>query len=222
MKDRISRKLNKAWLIGGVACAAFPVLDVQANTAGARLQGYVMQVQMTPAVCALDSNKRKQRKCLEGYSLIVTGLSPETSQNDCATRSSAALSPLQSRVVAKVMPEENARIQLWHSVGGCVPMNASQYFRTVTNFAEKLKIPADLTGSENKNIQQTALRSQFLKLNPGMSGNSIHFNCSSSRSGPNTILTEVQVCYRVNGRYRQCSAQVVSNCPDSFAIQGAY
>ena len=64
---------------------------------------------------------------------------PETNQSNCSTDSSATLSPLQAKVVARVMPDNNARVQLWKSVGGCVPMNASQYFRTVINFAERLK-----------------------------------------------------------------------------------
>ncbi len=85
--------------------------------AAPQLQGYVMQVQLTPAVCALDSSKQKQRKCLEGYSLTISGLLPETTERNCTTNSSASLTPLQAKVVARVMPEENARIQLWRSVG---------------------------------------------------------------------------------------------------------
>lgn len=132
------------------------------------VQGYVMHVQMTPAVCSLDPSKQKQRKCLEGYSLTITGLMPETTRTDCSTESSATLSPLQAKVVARVMPDNNARVQLWKSVGGCVPMNASQYFRTIINFAERLKIPANLTSSSNVEMQQSTLRQQFTKLNPSL------------------------------------------------------
>ena len=46
-------------------------------------------------------------------------------------------------------------------MGGCVPMNASQYFRTIINFAERLKIPANLTSSTNVEMQQSTLRQQF-------------------------------------------------------------
>lgn len=52
------------------------------------------------------------------------------------------------------MPDENARVQLWQNVGGCVPMNASQYFRTIINFAERLKIPADLTSPNTIEVQK--------------------------------------------------------------------
>ncbi|MFW1836905.1 ribonuclease I, partial [Acinetobacter baumannii] len=85
----------------------------------------------------------------EGSSRPITGLMPETTRPDCSTQRAATLSPLQAKVVARVMPDTNARVQLWRSVGGCVPMNASQYVRTIINFAERLKIPANLTSSTN-------------------------------------------------------------------------
>ena len=217
---KIFRRLKKQLQTWILICASCAFLNIQANAAIPPLQGYVMQVEMTPAICSLDINRQKQRKCLEGYSLTITGLLPEVSRNECKTNSSALLSPIQAKVVARVMPDENYRVQLWQSIGGCVPMNASQYFRTVINLAEKLKIPADLTSSENKSVQHTALTAQFLKLNPSMSNNSIRFNCQNSKS--NAILTEIQVCYKVSGQYKQCSNHIVSNCPSSFLIKGTY
>ena len=218
---KIFRRLKKQIQVWMIICAGCAFFNIQANATTPTLQGYVMQVEMTPAICSLDVNRQKQRKCLEGYSLTITGLLPEVSQNDCKTNSSALLSPIQAKVVARVMPDENYRVQLWRSIGGCVPMNASQYFRTVINLAEKLKIPSDLTSSENKSVQHQVLVSQFLKLNPSMSNNSIRFSCQNSKSN-NAILTEIQVCYKVSGQYKQCSNHIVSNCPSSFLIKGTY
>lgn len=193
-----------------------------ASTAQAEpnLHGYVMQVQMTPAICALDSTRQKQRKCLEGYSLTITGLLPETSSSSCETASLAILPPLQARVVARVMPDDNARTQLWRSVGGCVPMPANQYFRTIINYAERLKIPNELTNGSNKNIQKSELTQSFTRLNPKLPSNGIRFICQSTRSY--AVLTELQVCYQVNGNYKQCANHVVSNCPSEFMIKGSY
>lgn len=198
------------------------VLLVAPNTHAdpGHLQGYVMQIEMTPATCSLDASKRKQRKCLEGYSLTVMGLVPETSNQDCKTTTSALLSPIQTSVVARLMPDENNRTQLWRSVGGCVPMNASKYFRTIVNFADRLKIPAELTGPISKDVQKSTIRQQFMRLNPSLPANGIRFSCQSARTKP--ILTEVQVCYQVNGNYTQCASHVVSSCPDEFTIKGSY
>lgn len=195
-------------------------LCLGSNVQAAPLQGYVMQVQMTPAVCALDPARKKQRKCLEGYSLTITGLLPETSEKDCATRSSANLSPLQAKVVARVMPDENARVQLWRSIGGCIPMNASQYFRTIINLADRLKVPAELSSAETRSMSATRLKQQFLRLNSGLPAGALRFNCQSS--GGNAVLTNIQVCYTVGGQYKQCSTQLTSSCPASFLIKGIY
>ena len=185
------------------------------------ISGYVMHVQMTPAACSFDSSRQKQRKCLEGYSLTIASLLPEVPLNrDCSTKTSAKLSPLQAKVVARVMPDENARVQLWQNVGGCMSMNASQYFRTVINYAERLKVPAELTSPETRPMHIANLRLRFLRLNPTLPVNAIKFNCSVSHGTP--ILTEVKLCYKNNGQYKQCPATVESNCPVSFIIKGSY
>lgn len=190
------------------------------NVFAAPVQGYVMVIQMTPAVCMLDAQNSKKRKCLEGYSLNISGLYPEIAQTECKTSSSAELSPLQAKVVARVMPDGNARIQLWQTIGGCVPMNASQYFRTVINYAEQLKIPPELTSPETRVKRMTELRTQFLRLNPTLSNNAIKFNCANIQG--NSTLTEVKLCYKNNGQYKQCPVAVETNCPASFLIKGSY
>lgn len=220
MKNVVLNRLKRKIRVWVLICTGFFLFKMDASAAPARPQGYVMQIQLTPAVCALDSSKQKQRKCLEGYSLTISGLLPETTQKDCTVTSTAALSPLQSKVVARVMPDPNSRTQLWQSVGGCVPMNPSQYFRTMINLAEKLKIPADLTSSENKIVNHQNLKTQFTKLNPTLPINGVSFSCQTSKS--NTVLTEIEICYKVNGQYKQCSNHIVSNCPTSFSIKGAY
>ena len=185
------------------------------------ISGYVMHIQMTPAVCALDSARQKQRKCLEGYSLTIASLLPELPNNrSCGTNSSAQLSPLQAKVVARVMPDENARRQLWQSVGGCVPMNASQYFRMIINNADRMNVPSVLTGQDTQTVQLSQLRSLFLKSNSGMSSKSVHFQCSNHQG--KSYLTEIKICYNTAGRYKQCGAAIESNCPNQFVIKGSY
>lgn len=183
-------------------------------------QGYVMEIQMTPAACMMDSQRSKKRKCLEGYSLNIVGLLPVTTERDCDTSTSAALSPLQAKVVARVMPDENARVQLWQSIGGCVPMGASQYFRTIINYAERLKIPAELSSPETRTLPQNHIKLQFLRLNPSLPSTGIQLGCQSYRG--EDFLTKVNICYKTNGQYKQCSTAVVSNCPSQITIKGSY
>ncbi len=190
------------------------------NAFSAPVQGYVMSVQMTPAVCLIDSTKSKKRKCLEGYSLNIEGLYPEVATRECSTHSSAKLPPLQAKVVARVMPDDAARVQLWQGIGGCVPMNASQYFRMIINNADRINVPAVLTSQDTQTVQLGQLRSLFLKSNSGMSSKSIHFQCSNHQGS--SYLTEIKICYNSAGRYKQCAANIGSNCPSQFVIKGSY
>ncbi|WP_171294381.1 ribonuclease I [Acinetobacter sp. MB5] len=196
----------------------FVVSSAHAQPSSSR--GYILHIQMTPAVCALDPNRKKQRKCLEGYALTVAGLVPEGRYTECETSSSAILPPLQARVVARIIPDEASRIQLWQSVGGCMSMSAVQYFRTIINYAQRLKIPAALTDSASHNIQKKALLTEFLRLNSGMSSDGVEFYCQKNHG--TTLLTHVSVCYNSNGTYKACSSHEISNCPKKFTIQGTY
>ncbi len=197
------------------------LMSVETHAAtSTNLIGYVLRVELTPAICALDKNKQKQRQCLEGYALTIGGLLPETAQHDCETNSTVRLSPIQSKVVARIMPNETARVQLWEDVGGCLPMSASQYFRTIIGFAEKLKIPAELTDGVSRNMQQTTLKQEFIKLNSTLKPSAMRLNCQVGNG--KTLLTEIQICYQPNGLYKQCSSAVVSNCPNEISILGSY
>lgn len=187
---------------------------------GATATGYVMQIELTPAMCALNPSQSKQRKCLEGYSLNIAGLYPEHLSSDCRTSSSANLPLLQAKVVARVMPDEAARVALWRNIGDCVAMNASQYFRTIINYADRLKVPNDLSQAETYQVSGSYIQQRFLKLNPQLPAKGIHFQCQQQRK--TTYLTQIQVCYKSNGQYKACPSQLRSNCPSHYHIKGAY
>ena len=182
--------------------------------------GYVMHIQMVPAICMKDPQKSKRRKCLEGYSLNVVGLYPETKRRNCRTETSAVLAPLQSKVVARVMPDESARVDLWHSIGGCVDMSASKYFRTITNYADRLKVPTELLAQQTHTVASSSIRQNFVRLNQGLPLQSVHLECEHYKAKP--YLTGLKVCYDANGRYRACGSEIQSNCPTRVTIQGSY
>lgn len=91
--------------------------------------------------------------------------------------------------------------------GGCVPMNSSQYFRTIINYAEKLKIPEELTSQETRQMQAAVAHDKMLRLNPGLPAPGVQFSCQPSYAG--SILTDLKICYRSDGKYKQCSNNVL-------------
>ena len=213
----VTRQLLKPLSVcsGGLMLCVSPHL-----IASNQVKGYVIWVQLTPAICHLDTTKAKKRKCLEGYSLNIVGLYPETNKINCQTKSSPQLAPLQARAIARVMPDETARVHLWQSIGGCVDMNASQYFRTIINTADRLNIPPEASSSETLQMSAVKMRQRFLQLNPKMPSHSIHFQCQTRRN--QSFLTDVKVCYTPTGGYKACPSDVRSNCPANFHVKGAY
>jgi ribonuclease T2 len=99
-------------------------------------------------------------------------------------------------------------------------MNASQYFRTIINYADRLKVPAELTEQENITISVDTLRAKFLKINPQLPGNALRFNCQQTQSA--SVLTSIKVCYRPNGNYKSCPANIINTCPKTVTIKGTY
>ncbi|GAB3052710.1 hypothetical protein GCM10027155_19000 [Acinetobacter apis] len=220
----IKKQYSQSWvfqvviLFGGTLVCC---LSVNTQAAKTPPLGYILHIQMTPAVCALDATQQKQRKCLEGYSLTIGSLVPENMDSECATTTSPTLPPLQAKVVANVIPDEPYRTQLWRTVGGCMQMNASQYFRTIINYAQNLKIPAVLTDSTSHSISKQSLENQFLSLNHGLPERGIHMTCQ--KEGRSTFLTHISVCYKTNGQFKNCPESVLaSSCPNNFNVQGTY
>lgn len=99
-------------------------------------------------------------------------------------------------------------------------MSASQYFRTIINYADRLKVPQELTDQENMVMSINTLHTKFLKINPQLPASGIRFNCQTNRSV--SLLTAVKVCYRSNGQYKQCPSSIVNTCPQNITIKGTY
>jgi ribonuclease T2 len=194
------------------------------HTVWAAPTGFVLRIELSPAVCKIDASQKRTRQCLEGYSLTVSGLMPEgVNDKTCETSSTPALTPVQKKVLMRIMPDENVQARLWRNVGGCVSMNASQYFRLMVNYAERLDMPSEVTTPTTIRISREGLQHKFLQLNVGMPASALQLSCDSIHRNTQPLLTNIQVCYQANGQYKTCRVeQVASSCPQQFAIQGSY
>jgi ribonuclease T2 len=189
-----------------------------------RPQRYTLVIHMSPALCALDPSKRQLRQCQEGFSLTIASLKPEVPASDangCASRTPAVLNPLQARVVERVMPDERLRQEDWQRNGGCTGMSPSTYFRTIANYAGRLRVPPEFNASREMNMQRSSLIRQLQMLNSTLPADGIQLRCVQTSRFSAPILTEMRVCYSNQGQYVSCPATVRSNCPASFIVQGA-
>ncbi|MER1972766.1 MAG: hypothetical protein ABS880_03280, partial [Psychrobacter alimentarius] len=100
-----------------VSIGAFLILQsmmlLPAQAASAVKTGQrVLMIEMTPALCSIQPTRARMRQCLEGYSLNVSGLDMGYGER-CGRGSEPRLTPLQLKVVNRVMPDITVRSQAW-------------------------------------------------------------------------------------------------------------
>lgn len=176
----------------------------------------VLMIEMTPALCSLQPTRARMRQCLEGYSLTVSGLDMGYGER-CGRGSEPRLTPLQLKVVNRIMPDTTVRSQVWQRYGACSPFSASTYFRQITNYAGALKLPNELNTGNSYTVSKSRFISQMTRLNSGMSTNSIDLVCQAG-SRSQSILTDIHVCYD-GSDFGRCH-NVVDSCGSRFIISG--
>lgn len=210
-------KYVKYWLAFCAWCLLFSFSTMSQASPSA----YSLKIELAPAICLLEPLQQKQRKCLEGYSFTILGLFPDTPRN-CITATSAQLPPLQAQAIARVMPNEYVRQQVWTQVGGCEISDASQYFRKILKFSQNLKIPNEVRPSQSHQVSYQEIQKRFVQVNQNLPREAVRFICQTNTKSKQTLLTQIHVCYHANGRYKECTTPVQNTCPSSFTIQGMY
>lgn len=176
----------------------------------------VLMIEMTPALCSLQPTRARMRQCLEGYSLTVSGLDMGYGER-CGRGSEPRLTPLQLKVVNRIMPDSTVRSQAWQRYGACSPVSASSYFRQITNYAGALQLPNELNTGNSYTVSKSRFIGQMIRLNSGMSAASIDLICQAG-SRRQSILTDIHVCYEGN-EFDTCQ-NTVNNCGNNFIISG--
>lgn len=176
----------------------------------------VLMIEMTPALCSLQPSRARMRQCLEGYSLTVSGLDLGYGER-CGRGSEPRLTPLQLKVVNRIMPDTTVRTQAWQHYGACSPLSSSTYFRQIVNLAGELKLPSELNTGNTYTVSKSRFIGQMTRLNSGMSSSSVDLICQAG-SRRQTMLTDIHVCYEGN-QFGTCN-NVVDNCGSNFIISG--
>lgn len=189
-----------------------PAQAANASKTGQR----VLMIEMTPALCSLQPTRARMRQCLEGYSLTVSGLDMGYGER-CGRGSEPHLTPLQLKVVNRIMPDTTVRTQAWQRYGACSPLSASSYFRQITNYAGDLKLPSELNTGNSYTVLKSSFVGQMTRLNSSMSPASIDLICQVG-TRRQMVLTDVHVCYE-GSAFGACS-NVVDNCGNKFIISG--
>lgn len=214
-KKRRHRRHTVFNIVGLLLLSSIMLTSAQAASvvkAGQR----VLMIEMSPALCSLQSSRARMRQCLEGYSLTVSGLDLGYSAH-CGRGGEPHLTPLQLKVVNRIMPDSTVRSQAWQRYGACGPLSASSYFRQIVNLAGQLKLPRELNTGNSYTVSKSRFIKQVTRLNSGMSSSSIDLICQAG-SRRQAILTDIHVCYE-GSQFGSCR-NVVDNCGANFIILG--
>lgn len=191
---------------------AMPAQAANASKNGQR----VLMIEMTPALCNLQPTRSRMRQCLEGYSLTVSGLDMGYGEH-CGSGSEPRITPLQLKVVNRIMPDTTVRTQAWQRYGACSPLSSSNYFRQITNYAGALKLPNELNTGNSYTVLKSRFIGQMTSVNSGMTPASVDLICQAGKQRQR-ILTDVHVCYE-GSKFGNCH-NVVDNCGSKFVISG--
>lgn len=205
---------------GGLTLAAFGtmLLPMSAQAATTTKVGQrVLMIEMTPVLCSTQPSRARMRQCLEGYSLTVSGLDLGYGER-CGRGSDPNLTPLQLKVVNRIMPDTAVRSQVWQRYGACSPLSSSSYFRQITNLAGQLKLPNELNTGNSYTVPKSRFISQMTRLNSGMTPASLDLICTKGHRRQ-VMLSEIHVCYD-GGKFGRCN-NVVDNCGKNFIISGS-
>lgn len=183
---------------------------------------YTLSISLAPALCKLHPENRELRICQEGYSVIVQGYWPEREDGrkvqNCS-RENPELSPVQERVLEKLMPDDPMRAKEWQKHGSCTGMTAREYFRALMSSANRLRLPSQIN-SEGKDqvMDRNHLVAEIIKLNSGLPEKGVYLRCNGQDNNAQ-LLTELRVCYKPNGQFTECSTSFRPNCPATVTIR---
>ncbi len=210
-------------LIVGTLCGLFSI-TVYADETASPPSSFTLIIRMTPAACALDPALQKLRQCQDGFTLTISSLQAERASGkrlENCSRDQTNLSPLQERVVERVMPDKQLRDEDWQRNGSCTGMTPNVYFRTIATYAQRLKIPSELASPRDTVLTKSHIISKLQQLNPGLTEKSLLLRCTVEPGRDLPVLTELRSCYNTQGQYDSCPAYVKSNCPSSVVILAA-
>jgi ribonuclease T2 len=174
---------------------------------------YVLALSWSPSYCATHPQDHQQCAAGRAFDFVVHGLWPQFSQGwpqDCAT-DEAWVEQRQIDAMLDVMPSKALIIHEWKKHGTCAGLSQADYFRTVRNYFENVKIPARYqtpTADVVTTPQQLVL--DFVKTNMGLTAEMVSVQCGRDRQ--RARLSELRVCFDKGGAFRACGRNEARQC----------
>jgi ribonuclease T2 len=197
----------------GAAALAFTLIlgaasaqDRRQNEAG-KFDFYVLALSWSPSFCEAaaerGSDRAPQPQCGERrFSFIVHGLWPQYEKGFpeyCQTPAPQLDRGIVSSMM-DLMPSPRLIFHEWNRHGACAGLAPRAYFETVRRARAVVKIPEEyLEPDAALNVTPVEVEDAFVRVNPGLTRESIAISCDSKR------LNEVRICMSRDLRFRDCA-----------------
>ncbi len=155
---------------------------------------YVLSLSWSPTFCLSHADKGGEQ-CNGDYGFIVHGLWPQYESGYPRACPSNNIAPDEKLIdeMMDIMPSRRLVKIQWDRHGTCSGLKAQEYYKTLRNAYEKVRIPHL---DRNENVRQ--LEKEFTKLNPGMREQGIAVIKSKKH------LSEVRICMTKELKFRDC------------------
>jgi ribonuclease T2 len=197
---------------GAVACQPG---DSSERPAQRSFDYWILALSWSPEYCASREARPGSRQCSSPHEFVVHGLWPQFERGhpefcDTSTRVDERI----ARRLEPLVPDRGLVFHQWKKHGSCSGMGAESYFATLEKARAAIKVPASfLASAAERRVRRIDLEQAFVDLNPGMSAQSITFQCTGGR------LREVRVCLGKDLAPRACGADVDEACGRELGVR---
>lgn len=184
--------------------AASPAAISAAIPVGTGFDFYVLSLSWSPTWCKANDPKGKTDQCEpgDGHGLVVHGLWPQYESGypeGCPSRAPRRVPEALGRQYLDLIPSMGLIGHQWRKHGTCSGLDQADYLAVIRAARERLAIPPDLlTSTQPRDLSVSALETDFVKKNPGMTPNMIAVTCEGR------LLDEIRICFDRELNFRAC------------------
>lgn len=184
----------------------------QANST--RFDYWLLALSWSPEYCASSEARPDSRQCSKAHEFVVHGLWPQFERGhpeycDSSTR----VANETADAIDALVPDRGLVFHQWKKHGSCSGLSPDNYFDALSRAARSVKIPSQALAQGARGIARTRLENEFIKANPGLSTESVVFECRRD------YLREVRVCLDLNLNPRACGDDVREACAKRLRIR---
>lgn len=177
-----------------------------AGNAGA-FDFYVLALSWSPQYCS-SSGANDPQQCSVGRRLgfVLHGLWPQDNQGYPTDCSRVQLPDAVKAQFANLYPSPKLYDHEWEKHGTCSGLPPADYLGLSKRVKDSVIIPAAYRAPEQPlRVTSDQLKTDFVNSNSGMTKDSVGTFCT----GSGRYFQELQVCFSKDGKYRNCSSEIL-------------